>query len=190
MSGLRSHPLRLVALGDSLTEGWGLSPGQAWPALVEGLLAARGLKLRIKNHGISGDTTLDGVARLGYVLDESPQAVLVQFGANDLMQGLPVDLVERNLETILTRLAEAGIRAMLLGVQTLLDREPGAGPLLARTFEEAAARHQVFLAPCILNDVLGRPELLLPDGVHPNARGMAVMAQGLAPLVAELVAGL
>lgn len=184
------RPPCLVALGDSLTEGWGLTPAQAWPSLVQHQLAAEGLPLRVVNHGVSGDTTLDGLARLGYVLDEVPGAVTVQFGANDLMQNLSPDLVERNLDTIFIWLAEAGIRAALLGVQTLLLRESEEGPAFVRVFEQAAARHRVAYEPCILKDVLGRRELLLPDGVHPNPKGMAVMTRALLPLVRDLAAGI
>lgn len=186
---MKGGVFRLAALGDSLTEGWGLSPARAWPARAESLLKARGLAVKILNHGISGDTSLDGVARLGYVLDDRPAGCVVQFGANDLMQGLPLDLLERNLDTILTRLAEHGVRALLAGTRVLVPLDPEPAREYADLFVRVAGRHGVAHYPCMLEGVLGHPGLVQADGVHPTDRGMEEIAVRLLPLLEALVRG-
>lgn len=179
--------VKTAALGDSLTEGWGLLPSQAWPAILEKRLASSGRQVRISNHGVSGDTTLDGLARLGYVLDEKPKAVVVQFGTNDIFQGLSPDIVARNLDTILSRLGERSIRAMLVGARNLPSLSADEIQAMGRVFEEAARAHQALFTPCILKGVTGDPELCLPDGVHPNPAGQERMADTLEPELLRLV---
>jgi acyl-CoA thioesterase-1 len=178
---------RLAVIGDSLTAGYGLAPADAFPARLEAALAADGFDVRVINAGVSGDTTAGGRRRLDWLLADTPDAVIVELGANDGLRGINRDAVFANLDAILTRLAGEGIAVLLTGMRA----PPNYGLAYADAFEaiypELAAKHGVALYPFFLDGVAARPALNQNDGLHPNARGVAVIVEGILPDVKRLL---
>lgn len=185
--GGAAAPLRLAALGDSLTAGYGLPAAAAFPARLEAALRAEGRAVQISNAGVSGDTSADGLARLDWVLSERPQRAIVELGANDALRGLDPKLTEANLATILTRLAEAGIPTLLAGMLA----PPNYGRAYEAAFNALYARlaqtHKVVLYPFFLDGVAGHPELNQPDGLHPTAQGVETIVARILPAVRTLL---
>jgi acyl-CoA thioesterase-1 len=167
----------VVCFGDSLTAGFGLDPGQSYPDVLQQELDRRGYGYRVVNLGVSGDTSQDGLARLGQALAEKPRIVVLEFGANDGLRGQPVAITERNLGRMMEALRGAGARVVLAGI-TL---PPNYGPAyLARfdaIFPRLAAKHKTPLIPFLLAGVAGHSDLMQPDGLHPNARGARLVAE-------------
>jgi acyl-CoA thioesterase-1 len=181
-------PVRIVALGDSLTAGFGLPGAAAFPVRLEKVLAAKGLAVEISNAGVSGDTMSDGLARLDWSVPEGTQAVILELGANDMLRGLDPQLTRRTLEEILRRLGERHIEVLLCGMLAA----PNLGADYAQAFnpmfpELAASRHLLFY-PFFLDGVLNDRRLVQPDGLHPTAAGVDVIVAGILPKAAELVA--
>jgi acyl-CoA thioesterase I len=182
-------PLRILALGDSITAGYGLPQDQALPVRLEARLKADGFAVEVENAGVSGDTTAGGAARLDWVLADHPQFALVELGANDALRGLDPNEAFANLDRILARLKEAHVKAMLLGM-----RAPGNwGKTYARAFDaiypRLAQKYDVPLYPFVLDGVALDPALNQGDGLHPNEKGVAFIVQRLAPMVEEMLKG-
>jgi acyl-CoA thioesterase-1 len=178
----------LVALlGDSLTSGWRLSADEAYPAVLGRTLAQRGRPVRVLNAGVSGDTATQGLARLPAVLAHEPDVLVVALGINDGLRGLPLEGAEAALRRILDEGRAAGAEILLVGVRI---PEAAHGAEYARRFEEMyarlAAEYKVTFVPDLLAEVAGRPELLFPDELHPNAAGHALLAETVRPRL-ELV---
>jgi len=179
----------LTFLGDSLTAGFGLAADDAFPARLAAMLEERGHPVRLVNAGVSGDTSAGGLRRLDWLLRQDPAIVVVALGGNDLLRGLPPDETERNLRSIVRASREAGVRVLLLGLRV----PPNYGPEYARAVEEIypriAADLEVPLVPFFLEGVGGRPELNLPDGIHPNAEGHRRIAENVLPYLEPLLPG-
>lgn len=186
VSAGRSTPLTIVAFGDSLTSGHRLPDAQAYPAVLEASLKAAGIPARVVNHGVNGDTTAGGVRRLDDALDARPDILIVAFGANDGLRGVPVTQVRANLERIIERAQDEDVAVVLVGMEAL--------PLYGwqytidfhNVFPELAAKYQVPLVPFMLNGVFGNPDLMARDGIHPNAQGARVIAGNIFPEVRAL----
>ena len=167
----------IVALGDSLTAGLGVTAEEAYPALLEARLAREGFHYRVVNAGMSGDTTAGALRRLDWVLRARPVVVVVALGANDGLRGLPVTAMRDNLVAIVTRLRGAGARVLLAGMRL----PPNYGADYTREFAEAfaavARQTSVPLLPFLLDGVAGRAALNQPDGIHPNAAGQRMVAE-------------
>jgi acyl-CoA thioesterase-1 len=179
--------LRVMMLGDSLTAGYGLPPEQALPVQLELALKKAGLDVRVLNAGVSGDTTAGGLARLDWSLAEKPDIVLVGLGANDALRGLDPERAYANLDAILTRLQARGIRTMLLGMLAPPNLGGDYGRRFGAIYERLAAKHKVPLYPFLLDGVAAQTQLNQPDGIHPNAAGVAVIVERLAPVVRRLI---
>lgn len=166
----------LVFLGDSLTAGYGLSRGEAYPGRIEARIRVAGLPWRVVNAGVSGDTSAGARARLDWVLRQKPDLLFLCIGANDGLRGLPVAETERNLRTILDRAQGQGIPVVLAGV--LLPENYGADYREAfRTlFPRLAKEYRLPFLPFLLEGVAMRPELNQEDGIHPNAKGASRVA--------------
>jgi acyl-CoA thioesterase-1 len=181
-------PIRIVAFGDSLTAGYGLAPNEAFPAQLQRLLQARGHAVEIANAGVSGDTTSGGVSRMEWAIPEGTEAVILELGANDSLQGRPPAEARRSLDTIVTRLRQRGIEVLVAGM--LAPRN--LGEAYAREFDpifpEIASKHGALLYPFFLEGVALDPKLNLPDGLHPTAAGIGRIAERIAPKVEELIA--
>jgi len=181
--------VRILVLGDSLSAGYGLSAAEAFPAQLEQALRQNGQAVRVINAGVSGDTTAGGLARLDWALVERPQLVIVQLGANDALRGLDPEQARANLDAILTRLLREGMQVLLAGMHAPRNLGPSYYTKFDRIYGDLAKKHRVALDPFFLEGVALRPELNQADGLHPNARGVAVIVRRLLPRVRELLAG-
>jgi acyl-CoA thioesterase I len=177
----------IVALGDSLTAGPGLTPAQTWPSLLHERMRREGYPHRVVNAGVSGDTTAGALRRLDAALTADTGLLIVALGANDGLRGVPVDEVRQNLAAIIERAQERNIRVLLCGMQSLPTHGWEYSLAFHRIFPELAARYDVPLMPFLLAGVVGNPDLNLGDGVHPNAAGMQRMADAMWPYVEPLL---
>jgi acyl-CoA thioesterase-1 len=176
---LNTSALKIVAFGDSLTSGHRLPKTDAYPAVLERVLQEAGLPFTVINHGISGDTTGGGLRRLDAALAERPRILIVAFGANDGLRGVPVKQVRENLEKIIERAQDREVKVLLVGMEAL--------PLYGwqytidfhNLFPELADKYDVPLVPFMLHGVLGNPDLMAPDGLHPNAAGARLIAANI-----------
>jgi acyl-CoA thioesterase I len=170
---------RIVSFGNSLTAGYGLDPGESYPDLLQRELDRRGYHYRVVNRGVSGDTTQDALARLSSVIAEHPQIVILEFGANDGLRGLPVSITEMHLARLIEELRKAGAKVILAGI-TL---PPNYGPDYVTRFDamytSLAKRYQLPLIPFLLEGVATRPNLMQQDGLHPNAAGTRIVVQNV-----------
>jgi acyl-CoA thioesterase-1 len=180
--------VRIVALGDSLTAGFGLPAAAAFPVRLQKGLTDKGLAVEISNAGVSGDTMSDGLARLDWSVPEGTQAVILELGANDMLRGLDPQVTRRALEEILQRLEARHIDVLLCGMLAA----PNLGANYAQAFNpmypELAERDHLLLYPFFLAGVVGKPGLVQPDGLHPTAAGVDVIVAGVLPRAEELVA--
>jgi acyl-CoA thioesterase I len=171
----------LICYGDSITAGYGLQMGQSYPDALQKLLNRNGFHYKVMNRGTSGATTKDAVAGLRSILQLHPAIVVVEFGGNDGLRGLPPELTRKNLDQVLTALENAHIKILLAGI-TL---PPNYGQEYIKQFEEVfrdlAARHHTAFVPMIYKDLVKVPGSIQPDGIHPTAKGSEVIAQTLLP---------
>jgi acyl-CoA thioesterase-1 len=171
----------VLFFGDSLTAGYGLNPGQAFPSLIQAKITARGWDFQVINAGISGETTAGGLRRIDRVLQRPIAVFVLALGANDGLRGLPLADAKRNLQAIIdrTRHTYPQVKIVLAGMQvpTNLGREYATG--FRTMFPDLAAAHAATLIPFLLEGVGGIPALNLPDGIHPNPAGHKIIAQNV-----------
>ena len=169
----------LVCFGDSITAGYGLGPGESYPDALQRDLDKLGYNYKIENMGTSGATTKDAVVRLNSVISLRPAIVVVEFGGNDGLRGLPLSQTQQNLDTVLTKLEGAHIHVLLAGI-TL---PPNYGPDYVHQFDEIfvdlAAKHHTATVPMIYKDLVKVPGTIQPDGIHPTAKGSEIIARTL-----------
>ncbi|MDK9697412.1 MAG: arylesterase [Siculibacillus sp.] len=183
-----TKPIRIVALGDSLTAGYGLPKGLGFAPRLEAALRAAGHHVEVIDAGVSGDTTDMGLARLDWSVPAEARAVIVELGANDALRGLPPAETRRNLDEIVGRLTARGQKVLIAGM--LAPRNLGEAHVAAfdPIFAEVAERHGALLYPFFLDGVALEAKLLLPDGLHPSAAGVEVIVSRILPSVRELLA--
>jgi acyl-CoA thioesterase-1 len=182
-----ADPARLVAFGDSLMAGYGLGPGESFPEKLKAALRAKGFEVEVTGAGVSGDTTSDGLARVDWSVPDGTDIVILELGANDMLRGLPPQRTEQNLDGIIARLKERGIRVLLAGML--------AAPSLGRDYAAAfnaiyprlAQKHDVPLYPFFLEGVAANKALLLEDGMHPNAKGVEHIVEKILPSVEAML---
>jgi acyl-CoA thioesterase I len=180
---------RILAFGDSLTAGLGLTPDAAFPARLEALLRADGVDARVINGGVSGETTAGGVARLDWALGDHPDLVILELGANDALRGIDPQLAYANLDKILARLKASGAKVLLTGMLAPPNWGREYQQEFAAIFPKLAEKYQVPLYPFFLDGVATDPSLNQPDGLHPNAPGAQLIAAKVAPYVERLLRG-
>lgn len=173
----------VLALGDSLTAGYGLAPADGFTVQLERALRAAGHDIAVRNAGVSGDTSAGGRARLDWALAEPVDLVIVELGANDGLRGLDPSETERNLDAILTALKDRRIPVLLTGMRAPPNMGADYADAFDSLFVRVARRHQVPFYPFFLEGVAARPELNQGDGIHPNARGVGVIVERIAPIV-------
>jgi len=180
--------IRILALGDSLTAGYGLPRAEGFVAQLQAALRAKGIPATVLDAGVSGDTTAGGRARLDWALADRPDAAIVALGGNDLLRAIPPEATHANLDDILRRLGQRNIPVLLAGM--LAPRNLGQDYVAAfeGAYQRLAREHDVVFYPFFLDGVAGDPGLNQPDGIHPNARGVAVMVERIMPSVEALLA--
>lgn len=178
----------VVAFGDSLMAGYQLKPGEGFAPRLEAALRKNGVAARVHNAGVSGDTTAQGKARLGWVLaglKAKPDLVIVELGANDMLRGLPNGQTRANLDAILGDLQRRRIPTLVAGMRAA----PNMGTAYAREFDAIhptlARKYTLPLYPFFLQGVAATPALQLKDGMHPNPRGVDVIVRGILPYVVK-----
>ncbi|HET7698541.1 MAG TPA: arylesterase [Vicinamibacterales bacterium] len=179
---------KIVALGDSLTAGYGLLESQAFPALLQSKLAADGYKWEVVNAGISGDTSAAGLQRIDWALGQHDVRILIlELGANDGLRGLPVAEMKKNLGGIIEAAKAKGVAVLLVGMEAPPNFGPEYTVSFRQAYRELAREHKVPFLPFLLDKVAGNPALNQGDGIHPNVEGTAIVAdtvwQALRPLV-------
>ena len=177
----------IVALGDSLTAGWGVAPDEAYPARLEMRLRREGYTYRVINAGVSGDTTAGGLRRVDWVLHASPEIVIVALGANDGLRGQSPQAMRANLEAIVRRLQAAGARVLLAGMRVPPNYGAEYTTQFQAVFPAVAWSAKVALMPFLLDGVAADPRLNQPDGIHPTAAGHQVIADRLWPYLRPLL---
>jgi acyl-CoA thioesterase-1 len=170
-------PLKIVAFGDSLTSGHRLPQKDAYPAVIQQKLNAAGLPFTIVNQGISGDTTAGALRRIDRALELKPQIAVVELGVNDGLRGVPVPQIRANLEKIIAAFRENNVEVLLCGMEALPFNGWQYTIEFHRMYDELAAQYDVPLVPFVMNGVLGNPDLISDDGVHPNAAGARYIAE-------------
>jgi acyl-CoA thioesterase-1 len=179
--------IRIVALGDSLTSGHRLPRKDAYPARLEDALKDEGFDAVVINHGVSGDTSSQGLRRLPDALADRPDIMIVALGVNDGLRGLPVAQLRRNLETIVETAQKQGVSVVLCAMEAL----PLQGWQYTIDFHnlylELAEKYKVPLVPFMMRGVLGNPDLMASDGLHPNAAGAKIMAGNVLPYLRPLL---
>jgi acyl-CoA thioesterase-1 len=185
--------VRIIIVGDSLTAGYGLAEEQAFPAHVEEGLRGRGWGVEVVNGGVSGDTTAGGLARLAWLLRQEPDIVVLELGANDGLRGLPIDTTAANLRQMAQRSRQAGARVLLVGMRVPPNYGDDYAGRFAALYPRLAAELDLPLMPFLMDGVGGRPDLNLPDGIHPNAEGHALVGAAvvahLEPILREIADG-
>ncbi len=180
-------PARLMAYGDSLTHGYGLPAGETFPEQLEAALRDAGLDVTVINAGNSGETSAGGRARLDWALADAPDAVILELGANDGLRGLDPAATYDNLDAMLARLTSEGVPVLLAGMLAPPNLGREYGEDFNAVYPRLAEKHGVPLYPFFLDGVALVPELNQADGIHPNAAGVAVIVERIAPHVIRLL---
>jgi len=178
---------RVVALGDSLTAGYGLDRSEAYPALLQQRIDTAGYGYEVVNAGVSGDTTAGGLSRLEWSLDGDVRVLVVALGGNDGLRGLPPDEMKRNLEEIVTRARSRGIAVLLVGMESPTNMGPDYQRRFRDVFPAVAREQRVAFLPFLLDGVAGRSELNQRDGIHPTAEGARRIADHLWPALEPIL---
>lgn len=184
-----SNPSVILFFGDSLTAGYGLSPDEAFPALVEKKLNSQGKPARVVNAGLSGETSAGGLSRIDWVLRQPIDVFVLELGANDGLRGLPIDQTRKNLQAIIdkvrTKFPKA--RIVIAGMMVPPNMGPDYTAKFQKIFPELAKENNVALIPFLLQDVAGNDELNLPDGIHPNTEGHKIVADNVYKVIRPLL---
>ena len=184
-----ANKFTIVALGDSLTAGYGLPPEEAFTTLLEQRLKANGLNVEVVNSGVSGDTSKGGLARVDWSVPDGTGLVIVELGANDALRGISPAETAKNLDAIITRIRQRGIAVLLAGMLAPPNMGQDYEAAFNAIYPDLERKHKVPLYPFFLDGVAAVPELNQADGIHPNAAGTTVIIERLAPVVDKLVRG-
>jgi acyl-CoA thioesterase-1 len=177
-----------VALGDSLTAGYGLAADAAFPARLEKALAAKGLSVTIANAGVSGDTASGGLARLEWSVPEGTEAVIVALGANDMLRGVNPKVTRQALEEIVRRLKGRRIEVLLAGMRAAPNLGADYGREFSAIYADLAKSYDLLLYPFFLDGVAADASFNQRDGLHPSAAGVDRIVAGILPTAEQLVA--
>ncbi len=186
-AGADDSTLRVLAFGDSLTAGYGLSEADGFTTQLAQALAKMGRPVQVINGGVSGDTTAGGLARLDWALTDRPQVMLLELGANDMLRGLPPRQARANLDQIITKTQAAGITILLIGMRAPANLGADYQHDFDSIYPDLAKAHDLSLYPFFLNGVVGDPALNQADGIHPNAKGVAIVVDRILPSVIKVL---
>jgi acyl-CoA thioesterase-1 len=175
---------RIVAFGDSLTAG---VAGKSYPEYLQDILRQHGYHYQVENQGVSGDTTTDGLARIENIIVEKPALVILEFGGNDGLRGVPVESTRKNLEEMISRVQAANIPLVLLGITLPPNYGPDYVKPFTAMFPQLAKKYQIASLPFLLSNVYQDPKLMQPDGIHPNSDGNRIVAQDVFQLISKML---
>lgn len=179
-AGAQDDPFTVIFLGDSLTEGYGLDSGQAFPDLIDDKLKQAGMDhIRVINAGISGSTSASALSRLQWYIRSMPDLLVLSLGANDGLRGLSVEEMKANLAETIEFAQDNGVKVVLTGMMIPPNYGPEYTQAFANVFPELAAKYDIPLMPFLLQDVAAVPELNQADGIHPNAEGARIVADNV-----------
>lgn len=185
-----AEPLQLVGFGDSLMAGYQLPQEDALPAQLQRQLVAKGHEVVITNAGVSGDTTSGGLSRVDWSVPDGTDGVILELGANDALRGIAPEQTEKNLDQIIARLREREIPVLLVGMLAPPNMGDDYGQKFNAIYSRLAEKYGVPLYPFVLDGVITDRNLLLEDGMHPNTKGLQIMAERMLPLAESWVAGI
>lgn len=178
----------ILVIGDSLSAGYGLRPGEGWVNLLEQRVRSQGYPYRIANASVSGETTRGGLARLPRALTvHEPDIVIIELGGNDGLRGFPLDVMRENLERMIALSRDAGARVLLLGMHLPANYGGDYTQRFHQVFLDIAKAEQVPLVPFFLDGVAMRPEMMLDDGIHPSAAAQETMLENVWPMLERLL---
>jgi acyl-CoA thioesterase-1 len=183
-----ARALKVLALGSSLTQGYGLPPGTEFTTQLQAALKASGIDAEVENAGVSGDTSSGGLSRLDWSLADHPDAAIIELGSNDMLRGIPPEVTEKNLRAILTTLQKDHIPVLLTGMQA--QRNLGADYVKAfdGIYPRLAKDYHVIFYPFWLDGVALNPKLNQADGMHPNPAGVKIIVARMLPYVKKTLA--
>lgn len=182
-----SPPLKIVALGDSLTAGHGLPAQDAFPTQLQKALRAKGQNVTIVNAGVSGDTASGGLDRLAWSVPDGTDGVILELGANDALRGIDPKITKAAIEQILTRLAARHIPVLLAGMKAPRNMGPDYVKAFDAIYPALASKHPVVFYPFFLAGVATDLALNQGDGMHPNAKGVHIIVERILPSVEKLL---
>ena len=174
----------IVTFGDSLTQG---VSGKSYPAFLQDLLDQNGYSYRVDNQGVSGDTTTDGLARIENVIAAKPALVVLEFGGNDGLRGIPVEATKQNLADMIERLQTAKMPLVLAGITLPPNYGQDYVKPFTAIFPSLAARYKLRFLPFLLLHVYADPKLMQPDGIHPSEAGNRIVARDVFELIKPLL---
>ncbi|ESX65079.1 MULTISPECIES: arylesterase [unclassified Mesorhizobium] len=187
ISSARAEPFTIVGFGDSLMAGYGLGPGQGFTEKLQAALRAKGYDVTVANAGVSGDTTSGGLSRLDWSVPDGTQLVILELGANDMLRGVSPAIAEKNLDAMLAKLKQRKIAVLLAGMRAAPNLGADYQRAFDATFPRLAEKYGVPLYPFFLEGIAGQSVLQLEDGLHPNARGVDRIVEGILPSVEKTI---
>lgn len=180
-------PVKIVAFGDSLTAGYGLLQRDSYPSKLEAVLRTKGYNVTIANAGVSGDTTAQALSRLDWSVPQGTQAVILEFGANDMFRGVPPATIKRNLEAMIQKLKARHIEVMLAGMYATRNLGKEYYSAFDAIYRDLAQKYGLVLMPFFLEGIAGIQSLNQPDGIHPTAAGVDIIVKKSLPSVEALI---
>ena len=183
----KDQPVKIVMFGDSLTAGYLLPAQAAFPTVLEKRLKADGLAVEIANASVSGDTSSGGLARLDWAVPGGTDLVIIELGANDMLRAVDPAVTRDALMRIVTRLQERKIDVVLTGIRALANWGADYEAAFKKLFADIAAERKVPLFPLFYEGVTDNPNLVLSDGMHPNAAGVESMVNRFLPFITPLL---
>lgn len=186
----QTRSVQLVGLGDSLMAGYQLPTNESFTAQLEAALRAKGVSVTIANAGVSGDTTAGGLARADWSVPDGTDGVILELGANDALRGIAPEETEKNLDAIIAKFKARNIPVLLAGMIAPPNMGGNYGERYNGLYQRLADKHQLTMYPFFLDGVAGQAALQLEDGMHPNAKGLAVMVERFLPVAESFVAAI
>jgi acyl-CoA thioesterase I len=182
-AGAQERAINLVGFGDSLMAGYQLAPNESYAAQLEAALKGKGRNVTITNAGVSGDTTSGGLSRIDWSVPDGTDGVILELGANDALRGIAPEQSEKNLDSMLSRLKERKIPVLLVGILAPPNMGGDYAEKFNPIFKQLSEKYSAPLYPFFLDGVVTVNGMQLEDGMHPNAKGVAVMVERSLPLV-------
>lgn len=186
-AGAAEPPKKLMVFGDSLTAGYGLPRGEAFPVKLQERLKQEGAEVEVLGQGVSGDTTAGGLSRIEYALKKNPDYVILELGGNDMLRAIDPAVTRANLTKMLEILKARKIPVLLAGMRVYGNLGPNVDAAYVKMYKELAEKYDCVLYPFFLDGVVADRALNLDDGIHPNEKGIAVIVDRILPAVAELL---